>query len=55
MTKTTMIDKIPDGSITFERANEHKLEADIKINDLRLPEYHRADGVTRIRFKTNKT
>lgn len=31
------------------------MSADLKINDLRVLDYHRPDGVTRIRFRTNET
>jgi hypothetical protein len=53
--KTSAIDKIADGAITFKTANPNNLEVDFKINDIRNPDYHRADGITRIRFYNNKS
>lgn len=55
MRNTSVLDKIADGAVTFFQANAGKLQADIKINDLRLLDYHRPDGVTRIRFFNNKS
>lgn len=52
---TSGIDKMPDGAITFNQVNSFALKADLKINDLRSLEYHRADGLTRIKFYVNKT
>lgn len=52
---TSALDKMADGAITFIEASNQKLEADLKINDLRLLDYHRPDGVTRIRFFNNKS
>ena len=51
---TKTIDKIPDGSVTFNIANKDRLEADLKINDLRVLEYHRIDGVTKIQYYVEK-
>lgn len=51
-TKTS--DKIPDGSITFSKANKDYLQADLKINDQRVLEYHRSDGVTKIQYYIEK-
>ena len=51
---TKTIDKIPDASLTFFSANPHKLHADLKINDLRSLEYHRCDGVTKIKYYIEK-
>lgn len=48
---------IPDGAITFHNANEDYLNVTIQVNDLRVPEYHRANGITKVFFKVaeNKT
>ncbi len=55
MRNTSVLDKIADGAVTFYSANKKNLTADLKINDLRLPDYHRPDGITRIRYYNNKT
>ncbi|CAK64013.1 unnamed protein product (macronuclear) [Paramecium tetraurelia] len=48
---------IPDGAFTFHNANEEYLNVTIQVNDLRIPEYHRANGITKVFFKVaeNKT
>lgn len=35
------LDVIPDGAITFFKANDEELKFRVQINDLRLLEYHR--------------
>lgn len=42
---------IPDGAITFHGASETMLNYTIQINDLRLHEYHRNNGITKISYK----
>jgi ABC-type multidrug transport system ATPase subunit len=38
---------LPDGAITFYNASDTNLTFKIQINDLRIPEYHRNNGVTK--------
>ena len=45
---------MPDGSVTFSKANADHLSADLKINDMRALEYHRVDGVTKIKYYLEK-
>jgi len=54
---TPGLEVIPDGAITFSEANDKNLSFKIQINDVRLPEYHRGNGVTKIylRDSNNKT
>jgi hypothetical protein len=42
---------IPDGGITFNKASEKGLNMTIQVNDIRLHEYHRSNGVTKIRYR----
>lgn len=50
---------IPDGAITFNKASERAINLTIQVNDLRLHEYHRSNGVTKIKYRNyinpNKT
>ncbi|CAD8183724.1 unnamed protein product [Paramecium octaurelia] len=50
---------IPDGAYTFFEANEKKINMSIQVNDIRLHEYHRSNGITKIRYQNkvqpNKT
>jgi hypothetical protein len=46
---------IPDGIIKFKQVNTHNLSAGLAINDFRLPEYHKNNGVTKIVVKTSET
>ncbi|EGR31530.1 hypothetical protein IMG5_107500 [Ichthyophthirius multifiliis] len=39
---------IPDGGITFYEASEQILNCIIEINDLRYPNYHRNNGITKM-------
>lgn len=54
---TPGLEVIPDGAITFSEANDKNLSFKIQINDVRLPEYHRGNGVTKVylRDSNNKT
>lgn len=38
---------VPDGIIRIHRLQKGKLNATLAINDLRFPEYHRNNGVTK--------
>ena len=40
------LSKIPDGAITIKQLDYKKFEYKMQINDLRLPYYHRGNGVT---------
>ncbi|EGR34219.1 hypothetical protein IMG5_020170 [Ichthyophthirius multifiliis] len=42
------LDILPDGAIQFSEASKDKLKYKIQINDLRIPEYHRNNGVTKL-------
>ena len=42
----TSLTKVPDGAITIKKLNETKFEYKMQIHDLRLPFYHRGNGVT---------
>jgi hypothetical protein len=46
---------IPDGIVQFKEANSNTLTAVVGINDYRLPEYHKNNGVTKIMVKTSET
>lgn len=41
---------IPDGAYTFYEANEKKINMSIQVNDIRLHEYHRSNGITKLRY-----
>ena len=45
---------IPDGAVVFSQASEKKLDYRVQINDLRLPDYHRNNGVTKFMVKNSK-
>ncbi|KAL4456247.1 hypothetical protein ABPG74_014208 [Tetrahymena malaccensis] len=45
------LDIIPDGAVQFQEASKDKLVYKVQINDLRIPEYHRNNGITKYRFK----
>ena len=47
--------ELPDGLIKFKRASENEVNAVVGINDFRLPEYHKNNGVTKILVKTSVT
>lgn len=47
--------EIPDGAIKLKELSESKIKADLSINDFRLPEYHKNNGVTKILVKTSVT
>lgn len=51
---SSTIHKMPDGSVTFFEANKDRLLADLKIDDSRVFEYHRSDGITKIQFYVEK-
>jgi len=51
---TPGLEVIPDGAITFSEANDKNLSFKIQINDVRLPEYHRGNGVTKIYLRDSK-
>jgi len=48
---------LPDGAVTFYEANRNNLTLKLQINDLKVANYHRVNGVTRylIRDTRNKT
>jgi hypothetical protein len=48
---TSILDKISDGTVIFYTANRSHLSALLKINDLRVLDYHKSDGVTKIRYR----
>ena len=39
---------IPDGSINFNKINSSTFDITLSINDWRLPEYHKNNGVTKL-------
>ena len=46
------LDVMADGALTFYEANEQSLKFKIQINDNRIPEYHRGNGVTKMYLNT---
>lgn len=46
---------IPDGALTFYEASKDNLTFKIQINDLRIPEYHRNNGITKLKFQTKES
>jgi hypothetical protein len=46
---------IPDGIVKFKAVSNRSLSAAVGINDFRLPEYHKNNGVTKIVVKTSVT
>lgn len=47
--------EIPDGIVKFKNITQNTLSATFGINDFRLPEYHKNNGVTKILMKTSVT
>lgn len=45
---------LPDGAIKFYEANDEKLSFTLQINDLRIHEYHRNNGITKITYKSKE-
>ncbi len=43
---------LPDGFCRFKDFNENTLKVTYGINDLRLPQYHKNNGITKIAVKT---
>jgi len=50
---TAGLDILPDGAITFYEANDKSLSYKLQINDVRLAEYHRGNGVSKIYLQQN--
>ena len=44
---------IPDGAVTFHNASEKFLNYTVQVNDIRIHEYHRNNGVTKISYKNS--
>ena len=42
---------MPDGSITFFEQSKDGIRINVQINDLKLPEYHRNNGITKFAFR----
>ncbi len=42
---------LADGAITFNNASDTKLDIKLQVNDVRLNEYHRNNGFTKIKPK----
>ena len=42
---------IPDGYVNFKNISEQEIDLVYGINDLRLPEYHKNNGITKIILK----
>lgn len=47
--------EIPDGIVKIKEANKQSLVVGLGVNDFRLPEYHKNNGVTKIVVKTSIT
>ena len=45
---------VPDGSVEFYEANITHLKYKVQINDLRLPDYHRNNGVSKLLYKIKR-
>jgi hypothetical protein len=39
---------IPDGIIIFNNVSDKNLDVVLTINDYRIPEYHRSNGITKL-------
>lgn len=44
------LEALPDGAFYFEEVNKDKIKVRIQVNDLRINEYHRLNGFTKIMF-----
>lgn len=44
------MDSLPDGAVVFYTANNESLVYKLQINDLRITEYHRNNGVTKLMY-----
>ncbi len=47
--KEKTIFEIPDGSIYVKRINDKLFDYRIQLNDVKIPFYHRSNGVTKTR------
>ena len=45
---------IPDGYVNFKNISEQEIDLVYGINDLRLPEYHKNNGITKIILKAGQ-
>lgn len=45
--------EIPDGMVNFRNSSKNKLIATLYVNDFRLPEYHKNNGVTKVLIKVS--
>lgn len=50
-----LVTPIPDGMIKFKETDKSTMVATVGINDFRLPEYHKNNGVTKMVVKTSMT
>jgi hypothetical protein len=44
------LDILPDGAVTFYEASPDNLTMRLQINDIRIPEYHRTNAITKMKF-----
>jgi hypothetical protein len=48
-----LVTSLPDGLIAFKEAGKDVLSVELSINDFRLAEYHKNNGVTKIMIKSS--
>jgi len=46
----TVLSVIPDGAITVHEINQEKFSYTIQVNDMRMPQYHRNNGITKLSY-----
>ena len=44
-------EKLPDGAFSFVEASKDKLSYNVQINDNKMFEYHRGNGVSKIFYE----
>lgn len=51
----TVLSILPDGALNIHEVNNQNFSYTIQVNDMRLPQYHRNNGITKLQYYNKNT
>lgn len=51
----SVLSVVPDGAVTIHEINDNTFSYTLQVNDMRLPQYHRNNGITKLQYFNKNT
>jgi len=51
----SVLSVVPDGAVTIHEINDNTFSYTLQVNDMRMPQYHRNNGITKLQYYNKNT